>query len=848
LVLKGAKQIDFASMDDITEIPDDVGIVVCGGGDIINDYFMRKAQRILVNFVGRIYAVSVGIPYSSGVKYLHMFDHVFVRSQADYNLSCEELGTKNVTVIPDATSAIVVRKKLSSNYNKKRVGLCLAQPMFYNNPKKSVLIKAIISAIMKLHEEHKDTEFHMFAFNYGTNTAEGDDVINTQVAKRLIQYGINAVIHNEIKSTEAMLEYFSRYIDVNICMRYHSVMFSLMTGTPFVALYSSQKIDNLLADVSYDPDCIYRLETDNSYRPTKIDEDKLLQCLRILISKTMPSYAFNVDSLNQISNTIFSQQKTADILLNYHIRSFDDVLSSCRRNISKYLHIDVASFDVLLYKHQPFPLNGKSVLEVARYICFLISGKIHHPCLWGLVENLVKDDFCLFAAIDYIWKYTKQSDEVDGSLDVYYPRPVPFQRRVLINLDFVFQNDFSQYHRSGWGYVVGGLMNLDAPTMLKGSDILLDTYLDRSFHWGLDILKTIGVIPYTKPWYGFVHHTFDTTHSEYNCIELFKNQYFLESLKCCKGLLALSNHLAEGLRTALREMSVNVPVYVLYHPMEFVSNMFTMEKFLKNPRRRLVQIGAWLRNPYALYELPLPSDGGPLRLQKTALKGKEMEQYFRPPNFFEVLEDTLIRKDWYHDNSEDDVNINSISRRHICRPFCRPSCHRNNVNKYCQGLYDSIMRQNNSVEVLDRLDNSAYDNLLSENIVFLNLVDCSAVNTVVECIVRNSVLIVNRLPALEEILGNDYPGFYDTLLQASEMCQDIATINRIHTYMTYLDKERYKLEFFMNHIQDILSSEGEEWNYEYDLFNVPSKNKNIFQLKYGGILRFLPFKFSRILL
>ena len=62
-----------------------------------------------------------------------------------------------------------------------------------------------------------------------------------------------------------------------------------------------------------------------------------------------------------------------------------------------------------------------------------------------------------------------------------------------------------------------------------------------------------------------------------------------------------------------------------------------------------------------------------------------------------------------------------------------------------------------SVEVMEHLSDSAYDELLSENVVFLNLIDASAVNTVIECIVRNTPLIINRLPAIVEILGEDYP-------------------------------------------------------------------------------------------
>jgi len=279
--------------------------------------------------------------------------------------------------------------------------------------------------------------------------------------------------------------------------------------------------------------------------------------------------------------------------------------------------------------------------------------------------------------------------------------------------------------------------------------------------------------------------------------------------------------------------------------MEFVDNMFTIQKFLNNPTKSVVQIGAWLRNPYAIYELPIDHTNA-LNIRKVALKGKEMEQYFAPPKFLEVMYDTLILKDWYHKENKpkmhgmNDYMEDTVSRQ-ICR-MCRHHC--NDTNKYCQGLFNLIQNQLNSVTVLERLDNDEYDKLLSENIVFLNLVDCSAVNTVIECIVRNTVIIVNRLPALEEMLGKNYPGFYNTLHEAAQICQDLRQIKLIYNYISLLDKTRYKLEFFVKHIQDVVESNSEEWNYEYELFSAPVRATNVFQRRYNGVLKYLPHKYS----
>ncbi len=93
--------LEFHCMDDIHEIPLNTSTVICGGGDIINDYFMKKAEKLLANFVGRVYGVSIGIPYESCAKYLLLFDHVYMRSKKDYDIAVSVLGSNNVDLCPD---------------------------------------------------------------------------------------------------------------------------------------------------------------------------------------------------------------------------------------------------------------------------------------------------------------------------------------------------------------------------------------------------------------------------------------------------------------------------------------------------------------------------------------------------------------------------------------------------------------------------------------------------------------------------------------------------------------------------------------------------------------------------
>jgi hypothetical protein len=70
------------------------------------------------------------------------------------------------------------------------------------------------------------------------------------------------------------------------------------------------------------------------------------------------------------------------------------------------------------------------------------------------------------------------------------------------------------------------------------------------------------------------------------------------------------------------------------------------------------------------------------------------------------------------------------------------------------------------VQVLDRVIDDEYDKLLANNIVFINLLDAPANTIVVECIMRNTPLLINRLPGVVEYLGEHYPLYYERLDEA----------------------------------------------------------------------------------
>lgn len=76
-----------------------------------------------------------------------------------------------------------------------------------------------------------------------------------------------------------------------------------------------------------------------------------------------------------------------------------------------------------------------------------------------------------------------------------------------------------------------------------------------------------------------------------------------------------------------------------------------------------------------------------------------------------------------------------------------------------------------------------YEHLLTENVLVLSLYDASANNAVLEAAAAGTPLVMNRLPAVEEVLGADYPLYADTPEAASEALHDWPRLQAAHEHL-----------------------------------------------------------------
>ena len=286
-------------------------------------------------------------------------------------------------------------------------------------------------------------------------------------------------------------------------------------------------------------------------------------------------------------------------------------------------------------------------------------------------------------------------------------------------------------------------------------------------------------------------------------------------------------------------------MFALTHPTEMNVPQFNYRAFLDNPDKKLLHVGGWLRNIFSFYQLelsqdkymfqedqPIPIQNRPSssvpssvplsekkwyqalccrsdpvdvippptptivqiytpqvgsRLRKVVLKGKYMDNYF--PSDKEA-ETTLEASDWG-------------SSPKMCSNVSNTQ---NNWNRHMSEYVKTIQNQ---VDVLDYIENGTYDEILTKNLVFLHLVDGSAINTLIECIVRTCPIFVNRHPAIVEVLGEAYPLYYTVddahiVPNIDVLLRDPGAVLRAHQYLVNLDKTPFMIETFLKDLSKIL--------------------------------------------
>lgn len=787
---------------DILKVIHDVDIILCGGGDIINNYFINSIKRIIDHVNIPIYAISIGIPFAPLIQegYLDIFDYVIVRNQIDLAPIQQRLKFENCSYSPDIVflldefkNKLVNNNNIISKYNINNnyfnIGVFLPRTILHPDcPKYYNRIIINISNILKALANNKNYKIYLIPFNFAKNNNENDKLLNIDIKNLCPQDNIINI--NDNIDCESMFLLYD-ILDFNICGRLHSHIYSIATKTPFISIAFTRKVKNLMIENELD-NYMYLPELDNTYYcPIKFDEKELLLKINYCISQKEIIYNKLVNIMIQ-KHELLSHFKTTfvDLINRNHLRSTPPFYLSNQEKkqmINKigtliikgiYEKYNIVLDDKLYYYRELlFNINNiQQVIDIIKddnnimnnvdlnkflsgIICIIITNITQPIFFYGLNEQILSYDYNFLDSLNYLINMTYKETNYKSKFIKLPEITKTWNYKKTLNINYISQIDFRGLHRSGWQFVVDHLCALAST---NNNSVIIDAYLDRTFHWGNDVLHLIDKIPFKSKWIGFIHHTYDTQYSEFNNINLFKNKNFINSLKFCKGLFVLSDVLRKRIMFDLSKTGYNIKVNTLYHPSDFNCKVFDINKFLINTNKKIVQIGGWLRNSYAIYQLNLPNSLNKFLIKKAVLKGRAMENYFKPNNMFEKLSKSKFI-----------------------------------TNKYYSGMIEYLEKLDSSVEIISELSNDDYDILLEKNIVFINLYDASAVNTVIECIIRNTPILINKIPAVVEYLGENYPFYYDDISDAGLKAIDINQIIQTYNYLKEMDKTKFTINYFI---------------------------------------------------
>jgi hypothetical protein len=809
----------------------DEDIIMIGGGDVFNDYFLDKIIATFATKKNKIIGVSVGLPFTSTLtdtNKLNVIDYIFIRTQQDVPLFHKYFHPHRVMYLPDLSylhnyienvpghCREVPKSIIDAKENGQKV-VCLSLSRHMHNKDHPEYYENVITNLGHFIKFLVNFKYHVVMLPMNTNEnnpTENDNIINRDVLNWIMRNGGRGdrTFITIIEETLDVQDIFAimKHVDICVPMRFHACLFAIYNHVPILPVYTTRKIKNLLLDISWNPSHAMELDVDKAGTPKGIDLNLLISRFVSLVeSKTVVSTTHSLNS--NVFSKVFNENVGAlvDVTTNdYSKVNVQSLTSTFKSDNSSKIDKVFQSVQEFAFSKGYSSFTSVDDDALKNVIVCIVSYHLTNGCIeskynYGLKEKMFNGSFNYREEWQWILSNESENHTRGGIL---YQNP-----HGLYNLGYIDQTDYSGAHRSGWQYVyenIKYLHNDKAP-------LLLDMYVDKTFHWGSEVNTLLKVIPYTKPWMGVIHHTFDTTFSTYNCVSLLQRPEFIESLKCCKGLIVLSGYLESTLTKELAAIGhSHIRVHTLTHPTEIPvnENKFTMAKFLSNSDPKLIHVGGWLRNVYTFYNLHTPQVSQTMfyyfkkrsfTLRKVALRGKYMSNYYPYPSLLSDMHLILKGKPKFEapiqnasQNTSQNTSFGGLLQGSIS----------NNWNRH---FYEDMSNKLKNVDYLDYQDNNEYDALLTQNVVFLHLVDASAVNTVIECIVRETPIVVNKHPAIVEMLGANYP-LYFTSTTPQSICQEVEKIlsstyriRKANLHMKRLSKERYDISLFINQLTNI---------------------------------------------
>lgn len=292
--------------------------------------------------------------------------------------------------------------------------------------------------------------------------------------------------------------------------------------------------------------------------------------------------------------------------------------------------------------------------------------------------------------------------------------------------------------RYSWQHHYSGDSLIQALEGLERRDgVLFHPAVDPAFSYLEDEPTAI-----LEPWVGIMHGLFDypahLPHAEHGMAQTLRHPALQQSFLHCRGIFVYSEYLRSRL-LASPDWPATVPIEVLPHTTLPPGLTFRAGRFA-NGSADLYAVGFYGKRLHTFYDL----DAG--RFKKWLLAPMDKPVY----------------------------------------------------RKYLQCEL-ALARTQDGVTRLERVSRSDYEELLSSNPVFLDFYDLSASNTLTECIVRNTPMLIRRHPAAVEVLGADYPLFFESLEEASALLCE-SQLLAAHEHLAGIDNNAFYHDAFVERL------------------------------------------------
>jgi len=250
-------------------------------------------------------------------------------------------------------------------------------------------------------------------------------------------------------------------------------------------------------------------------------------------------------------------------------------------------------------------------------------------------------------------------------------------------------------------------------------------------------------------WYGIIHNPvgWEDYTPWSNKKTIFESKYFIESLKYCKVLFVMAKTQVIKIQKKIIELGYNnIKIINLYHPIRRMNNEFSYIKYKNNKNKVICSIGNWLRKHYNIFKLKTNKKFLKAIIPYNKRTNLELEYYVK----------------------RDKININ--------------------INEY------------NSVLQVKYLQKEDYHKIFESNIILLDLYLTTINNTFLEALISNTPILLNRKQEYIDLIGKDYPLFFDNISEINSLINDDKNILNATNFLKRIDKKKFNINFFIDSI------------------------------------------------